>query len=150
MVRTRSPRRAPGRQPRSAHQHVRLVNRLVLAQAGASAALNLSFSRRTVLVVVTTLVFVAALCALAMVASAGTHSARTVVLGFEFVVAVAGLYRFAFERYLAGTISAIVIAAVLMHPAVIRSYGGASAVAADSSETGAEPVGGALGESAGR
>lgn len=150
MVRTRLPRRAPVRQPTSAHQHVRLVNRLVLAQAGASAALNLSFSRRTVLVVVTTLAFVAVLCALAMLASTGTHSARTVVLGFESVVAVVGLYRFAFERYLGGTIFAIVVAAVLMHPAVIRSYGGASAVAADPSETGPEPAGGALGESAGR
>lgn len=149
VIRTRVPRCAPGRLPPSARQHVRLVKRLVMTQAGASAALTLAFSRRTVPVIVTTLVFVAVLCVLAALASTGTHTARTVVLGFESVVSVVGLYRFAFERYLAGTIFAIVIAAVLMHPAVIRSYGGASPMVADSSETAAEAAGGALGESPG-
>ena len=53
---------------------------------------------------------------------------------------VFGLYRFAFDRYLGGTLSAIVVGAVLLHPAVSRAYGAAGlSRAADSAEAVAPP-----------
>ena len=116
-------RRAPALLPTSARAHVRLVTRLLLAQAGAAAAVSLLFSRRNTTVVVTTVMLVVALCLLAALAYTGTHSARTVVLGFELALIVFGLYRFSFHRYMGGTVFAIVTTAVLLHPAVIRAYG---------------------------
>ncbi len=147
---TRWPRRATARLPESAREHVGLVSRLLVAQAGIAGALSLAFSRRSVSVILTTLVFVAVLCALAVLANTGTPTARTAVLGFEFAIVVFGLYRFAFERYLGGTVFAIVVAAVLLHPAVVQAYGSASPGMSDSAEPAPDPAGGALGEPAGR
>ncbi|MGE5287849.1 MAG: hypothetical protein ACM3ML_11715 [Micromonosporaceae bacterium] len=123
MNRTGWLRRGRRRPSRSAGDHVRLVTRLLVAQAAVAAAVSLLFSRRAAPVVVTTLMFVAAICLLAAFAHTGTPAARTVVLGFEFAVIVFGLYRFFFERYLGGTIFAIVITAVLLQPAAVRAYG---------------------------
>ncbi|HUK71554.1 MAG TPA: hypothetical protein VLW50_22775 [Streptosporangiaceae bacterium] len=159
-------RRAPARVTGPAREHVHLVSRLLVAQAGAAAAVSLLFSRRTTSVVVTTLMLVAALCVLAALARTGTHAARTMVLSFEIVLIVFGLYRFVFERYVGGTVFAIVIATAMYHPAVVRAYGGVPAAAAGPSDVargeggvgrvgpGPSPIpdaaGGVLGESTGR
>ncbi|SRR6266487_391829 len=136
----RLPRRAQARAAEPARQHVRLVSRLLVAQAGVAAAVSLSFNRRSGPAVLTTLAFVVVLVALATLASTGTHTARTVVLGAESALIVFGLYRFAFDRYLGGTLSAIVVGAVLLHPAVSRAYGAAGlSRAADSAEAVAPP-----------
>jgi hypothetical protein len=142
---TRLLRRGRRWPPRPGREHVRFVTRLLVAQAGVVAAVSLPFSRRSTPVIVTTLMFVAALCILAVLAQTGTPAARTAVLGFELAVIVFGLYRFFFERYLGGTIFAIVLTAVLLHPAVARAYGAEPAGSA-------EPVepGGTLSESARR
>ena len=160
-----SRRRIPSRVAGSAREHIRLITRLLLAQAGAAAAVSLLFSRRSTSVIVTTLMLVAALCVLAALAHTGTPVARTVVLGIETALIVFGLYRFLFERYLGGTLFAIVIAAALLHPAVVRAYGALPSAAepADMPRghgpagrgvpgTSAirDPAGGALGESTGR
>jgi hypothetical protein len=134
---------------RPARDHVRLATRLIVAQAAIVAAVSLPFSRRSTSVVVTTLMLVAALCLLAALAHAGTPAARTVVLGFELAMTVYGLYRFFFERYLGGTIFAIVITAVLLHPAAARAFGAEPASRAEPVD--AVPVAdsaGGLGESA--
>ncbi len=166
MNRTELLRRAPARVAGPAREHVHLVSRLMVAQAGAAAAVSLLFSRRTTSLVVTTLMLVAALCVLAALARTGTQAARTVVLGFEMVLIVFGLYRFLLERYVGGTVFAIVIAGALCHPAVVRAYGGLPAAAAGPSDLargdgavgrgapGTSPIpdaaGGVLGESTGR
>lgn len=123
MNRAGSLRRGRRWPSRPAGDHVRLVTRLLVAQAAVAAAVGLLFSRRATPVVATTLIFVAAICLLAAFAHTGTPAARTVVLGFELAVIVFGLYRFFFERYLGGTIFAIVITAVLLHPAAARAFG---------------------------
>ena len=134
---------------RPARDHVRLVTRLIVAQAAIVAAVSLPFSRRSTSVIVSTLMFVAALCLLAALAHAGTPAVRTAVIGFELAVIVFGLYRFFFDRYLGGTIFAIVIIAVLLHPAAARAYGAEPASRAEPVD--AVPVAdsaGGLGESA--
>ncbi len=131
---TRLPTRAVARVPEAARQHVRLVSRLLVAQAGVAAAVSLSFSRKNVPVLLTTLAFVLVLFALAALASTGTHTARTVVLGVESALIVFGLYRFVFERYLGGTLFAMVVGAVLLHPSVARAYGAGPSRTADSTE----------------
>jgi hypothetical protein len=158
--------RTPAFLPTSARAHVRLVGRLLIAQAGAAAAVSLLFSRRNTTVVVTTVMMVVALCLLAALAYTGTHSARTVVLGFELVLIAFGLFRFFFYRYVGGTVFAIVTAAVLMHPSVVRAFGARPWRLSDPSDSargngptgrpvpGAAPIpdpaGGALSEPTGR
>jgi hypothetical protein len=158
--------RTPALLPTSARAHVRLVTRLLLAQAGAAAAVSLLFSRRNTTVVVTTVLLVVALCLLAALAYTGTHSARTVVLGFEIALIVFGLYRFFFYRYVGGTVFAIVTAAALLHPSVVRAYGARPWRLGEPSDPARgdgpagrgvpgtspihDPAGGALGEPSGR
>ena len=166
MKRTGLRRRVPAHLPASARQHVRLVTRLLLGQAGAAAAVSLLFSRKSTAVVLTTVMLVAALCVLAALAHTGTQSARTVVFGCEIALIVFGLYRFFFYRYVGGTVFAIVIAAALLHPSVIRAYGGMPSGLGESSDLprgdgaagrgvpGTSPIpdaaGGVFGESSGR
>jgi hypothetical protein len=109
--------------PAGSHELVRLTTRLVLAQAGIAAAVGLPFSRRQTSLIAMTLTLVAAVCVLAAVARAGTPTARNVVLFFEVFIVLIGLYQFFFDRYLGGTLFAIVITGVLLHPAVARAYG---------------------------
>ena len=113
--------RVPGRP--GSHELVRLTTRLVMAQAGVAAVVGLPFSRRQVWTIAMTLTLVAALCLLAAAARTGTATGRNVVLLFEVFIAAIGLYRFFSARYLGGTLFAIVISAVLLHPAVARAYG---------------------------
>lgn len=105
------------------HELVRLTTRLVAAQAGVALVVGLPFSRRQASTIAMTLTVAAALCLLAAVARTGLPTARNVVLFFEVFIAGIGLYRFFFARYLGGTLFAIVITGVLLHPAVARAYG---------------------------
>jgi hypothetical protein len=101
---------------------VRLVTRLVVAQAIAAAAVGLPFSRRQLSSVLITLAMVAALSGLALLVRSGTKTAWLVALGFEVAFIGYGLSRFFFARYLGGTLFAILTAAALVHPAVARAY----------------------------
>ncbi len=102
---------------------VRLVTRLILAQAVAATAIGLPFSRRQLSSVLITLAMAAALCALAVVARAGTRSAWRVAVAAEAAFVIYGLSRFFFARYAGGTRFAIITTGTLLHPAVARAYG---------------------------
>lgn len=109
-------KQAPGR------PLIRLVTRLVVAQAVAAAAVGLPFSRRHLPTVLITLALVAALCLLVLVVRSGTRTAWLVALGFETVFFIFGLSRFLVARYVGGTLFALVVAGTLLHPAVVRAY----------------------------
>jgi hypothetical protein len=114
----------PGR-PRDepARGLVRLVTRLVVAQALAATAIGLPFSRRQLSSILITLAMVAALCALAVLARNGTRTAWRILVTGEAAFVIYGLSRFFFARYLGGTLFAIITAGTLLHPAVARAFG---------------------------
>ncbi len=116
-------RRLPGR-PRDEQGRalIRLVTRLVVAQAVAAAAIGLPFSRRQLSSVLITLAMVAALCVLAFVVRSGTKTAWLIAVGFEVAFIGYGLSRFFAARYLGGTLFAILAAGTLAHPAVVRAF----------------------------
>ena len=105
------------------HPLVRLVSRLVAAQAVASAVVGLVFGRRHLPSILITLSVVAAVCLVAMLARTGTRAAWLVMFGFETVYFLFGLSRFVSARYVGGTLFALVIGCTLIHPAVGRAYG---------------------------
>ena len=126
---------------------VRLVTRLVVAQAIASAAIGLPFSRRQLPSILITLAMVAALCGLAIIARSGTRAGWRIAVACEVTFIVYGLSRFFFARYLGGTLFAILTAGTLLHPAVARAYGIAPAGAGE--EAGEAGLGDAAGEAFG-
>ena len=101
---------------------VRLVTRLVVAQAAAAAAVGLAFSRRHLPSVLITLALVISLCVLAFLVRSGTRGAWLTAVGFESVFFVYGVSRFVAARYVGGTLFALVVAGTLLHPAVARAY----------------------------
>ena len=101
---------------------VRLVTRLVIAQAIAAAAVGLPFSKRQLSSVLITLAMAAALCGLVFLVRSGTRTAWLVALGFEMAFVAYGLSRFFAARYLGGTLFAIITLGTLVHPAVARAY----------------------------
>jgi hypothetical protein len=108
---------------------VRLVTRLVVAQAGADAAIGLCYSRRHIPSILITLVLVAAVLSLAAVARTGTHVAWLVTLGGESAFIVLGVVRFITSRYVGGTLLALIAMTALLHPAVARAFSGAGVAA---------------------
>jgi hypothetical protein len=103
---------------------VTMVSRMLLAQAGASAAVTMSFGRRTVTSVVLTVLVAIALCALAGVVRSGHHTAWLVSIAFESGFAAVGLFGYTYGWYLGGTLLAIIVLGTLLHPAVARLYAG--------------------------
>ena len=101
---------------------VRLVTRLVMAQAAAAAAVGLAFSRRHLPSVLITLALVISLCVLAFLVRSATRGAWLTAVGFESVFFVYGVSRFVAARYVGGTLFALVVAGTLLHPAVARAY----------------------------
>ena len=111
--------REPGRR---APAPVRLVTRLVVAQAAAAAAVGLAFSRRHLPSVLITLALVASLILLALLVRSGTRAAWVAALSVESAFFVYGVSRFVVARYVGGTLFALVVAGTLLHPAVARAY----------------------------
>jgi len=101
---------------------VRLVTRLVVAQAIAAAAIGLPFSKRQLSSVLITLAMVAALCVLVLVVRSGTKTAWLMAVGFEEAFVAYGLPRFFAARYLGGTLFGILAVGTLAHPAVARAF----------------------------
>jgi hypothetical protein len=124
---------------------IRLVTRLVIAQTVACAAVGLPFSRRQLSSILITLAMVAALCALAVMARSGTRAAWRITVTFEMAFVLYGLSRFFFARYLGGTLFAILTVGALLHPAVARAYGVASARTGEQASEEAGPAGEAFG-----
>jgi len=120
---TQGSRRPSGRAPQEQGRVlVRLVTRLVVVQAVAAAAVGLPFSKRQLSSVLITLAMVAALCVLAVIVRSGTRTAWLIAVGFEVSFVCFGLSRFFTERYVGGTLFAIIAAGTLAHPAVARAY----------------------------
>jgi uncharacterized membrane protein (UPF0136 family) len=103
---------------------VALVTRLVFAQAAVAGAIGFSYSRRSVPWLVATVMLAIALCGLAVMARSGSHAAWLFAVGVEAVLAAFGLLRFVTARYLGGTLFGLVTLGVLVHPAVVRAFGG--------------------------
>jgi hypothetical protein len=101
---------------------VRLVSRLVAAQAVAAAVVGLMFGRRHLPSIFITLSVVVAVCLLALLARTGTRTAWLVMFGFETVYFLFGLSRFVSTRYVGGTLFALVVGCTLSHPSVGRAY----------------------------
>jgi hypothetical protein len=121
-------RRSPASRARSSTL-VRLVSRLYLAQAGASAAVSLSYGRRNVPSVLLAIVVAAALCWLAAIVRSGSHSAWLIAIAFESGFVAVGLFRYAYgAKYLGGTLLAIITLGTLLHPAVARAFVGPRSV----------------------
>jgi hypothetical protein len=112
----------PGGRRRVVVPQVRLVTRLVVAQAAAAAAVGLPFSRRHLPSVLITLALVASFCLLALLVRSGARSAWLMALGFEIAFFAYGVSRFVVARYAGGTLFAVVVVGALLHPAVARAY----------------------------
>lgn len=115
-------RRGPG--AGSPRDLVRLVTRLVVAQAAVAAAIGLPYSRRHLPSIIITLMLVAALWGLVMVVRSGTHAGWILAIAFETAFILFGLSRFFTSRYLGGTLFAIAALGTLLHPAVARAFAG--------------------------
>jgi hypothetical protein len=105
---------------------VRLVWRLVVAQAVAAAAVGLPFSRRNTVSVLITLSLVTVCCLLALLVRGGTRGAWLTALGTEATFFVFGLAKFLSARYVGGTLFALIITVTLLQPAVARAFGAQS------------------------
>jgi hypothetical protein len=108
------------------NEMVALVTRLILAQAGLSAAIGLSYSRRHGPWIVVTLMLAIALLGLAVVVRSGGPAAWILAVGSEAAFIAFGLVRFFTARYLGGTLFALITLGVLVHPAAMRAFGGPS------------------------
>ncbi len=108
--------------PDRSNSLVKLVTRLIVAQAGVAVAIGLAYSRRHLPSIIITLMLVAALLGLAAMTRSGTHAAWMFAIGFESAFIMFGLFRFFTSRYLGGTLFAIVELGVLLHPAVARAF----------------------------
>jgi hypothetical protein len=115
-------RRQPGGRGRILVPQVRLVTRLILAQAAAAAAVGLPFSRRHLPSILITLALVASCCLLALLVRSGTRAAWLTAVAFEAAFFIYGVSRFVSARYVGGTLFAIVVVGSLLHPAVARAY----------------------------
>jgi len=101
---------------------VHLASRMLVAQAGASAAIGVGYTRRNAPWLLLTIVAAVALCALASVVRSGSHAAWLVTVSAEAGLVAAGLFSFAYARYLGGSLLAIVTLGVLLHPAVAAAF----------------------------
>jgi hypothetical protein len=115
-------RQNPGGRGPNPQSLVCLASRLLIAQAGASAAIGLAYNRRNVPWLLLTVLVAVALCWLAVVIRSGSHTAWLGTVSVEGCIATVGLYRFVYDRYLGGTLLAIITLGVLLHPAVTRAF----------------------------
>lgn len=102
-----------------------LVARLLVAQAGASAAIGLGYSRRNMPLLVLTLIVAVALCGLAGLVRSGSHPTWLIAISVESGLAAVGLFQFAYVRYMGGTLLALIALSTLLHPAVARAFAAA-------------------------
>jgi hypothetical protein len=110
---------SPG--PRS-HALVTLVSRLLVAEAGACAAIGVGYNRRHLPWLLATVAVAVALCGLAALARSGTHTVWLAAITAESALVAVGLFRFAYARYLGGTLFAIITLGTLLHPQVSRAF----------------------------
>jgi len=127
--------------PRAGRQSlVKLVTRLITAQAAVAAAIGLAYGRKQVPSIIITLMLVVALLGLAAMSRSGTPVAWMVTIGFETALVMFGLIRFITSRYVGGTLFGMIALGVLLHPAVARAFSGAAAQAEGPVEAGADAL----------
>jgi ribose/xylose/arabinose/galactoside ABC-type transport system permease subunit len=132
---------AKGAPPADRPSLVKVVTRLVTAQAAVAAAIGLAYSRKHIPSLIITLMLVVTLLGLAAMSRSGTQVAWMVTIGFETAFVMFGLIRFITSRYLGGTLFAMISLAVLLHPAVARAFSGVPAQAEGPVEAGADALG---------
>jgi hypothetical protein len=98
------------------------VSRLVVAEAGACAAIGIGFYRRHLPSLLLTVAVAVALCGLAALVRSGAHTAWLAAITVESALVAVGLFRFAYARYLGGTLLAIITLGTLLRPAVSRAF----------------------------
>ena len=129
--------------PRAGRQSLlKLVTRLITAQAAVAAVIGLAYSRKQVPSIIITLMLVVALLGLAAMSRSGTPVAWMVAIGFETAFVMFGLIRFITSRYVGGTLFGMITLAVLLHPAVARAFSGDPAQADGPVEAGADALSG--------
>lgn len=130
--RTRAPQ-VPGRLVQSRGPQVQglvsLVSRFLVAEAGASAAIGVGYNRRNLPWLLVTVAVAVGLCGLAALVRSGTHTAWLAAITVESALVAVGLFRFAYARYLGGTLLAIITLGTLLHPATSRAFGAGQAEA---------------------
>jgi hypothetical protein len=103
---------------------VSLVARLLLAQAGACAAIGAGYSRRNLPWLLLTIGVALAVCGLAALVRSGGHGTWLTAITVESALVAVGLFRFAYAGYVGGTLLAIITLGTLLHPAVSRAFAG--------------------------
>jgi hypothetical protein len=101
---------------------VSLVARLLLAQAGACAAIGVGYSRRNLPWLVLTIGVALIVCGLAALVRSGGHGTWLTAITVESALVAVGLFRFAYAGYVGGTLLAIITLGTLLHPAVSRAF----------------------------
>jgi hypothetical protein len=101
---------------------VRLVSRLLVAQAGATAAIGIGYSRRTMPWLALTVFAAVAICGLAWLVRSGGQATWLVAICVESCLAAVGLFSFAYAGYLGGTLLSLVTLGTLLHPTVARTF----------------------------
>jgi hypothetical protein len=102
---------------------VGLVARFIIGQAAMSGLIGLAYNRRNAPWLVVMVLLAVSLFLLAAFVRSGTHAAWATALAGEAMLAVIGLYRFVFfGRYIGGTLLALAVFGVLIHPAVGRAF----------------------------
>jgi hypothetical protein len=104
------------------HPAVSLVTRLLLAQAGACAAIGVGYSRRNLPWLMLTIGVALAVCGLAALVRSGGHGTWLTAITVESALVAVGLFRFAYAGYVGGTLLAIITLGTLLHPAVSRAF----------------------------
>jgi hypothetical protein len=108
------------------HELVRLVSRLMLAQAAVTSAIGLACLRRNITwLLIASMVAVAAALLAGLIRS-GTHAAWAAAVTCESALTLIGLVRVATVDYLGGTLLAIATLGVLIHPAVGQAFAAAA------------------------
>jgi hypothetical protein len=105
------------------HALVQLASRMLLAQGGASALIGFAYSRRNAPWLLITVVAAIVVCALAGVVRSGNYGAWLAAVTVEAVLVATGVIRFAYVRYMGGSLLAIVSLGVLLHPTVAGAFG---------------------------
>jgi hypothetical protein len=120
--------------PRPPAALVRLASRLLLAQAGASALIGVSYSRRNLPWLAVTVIVAAAICGLAALIRSGGHPAWLTAVTAEGGLVAFGLIRFAYAGYMGGSLLAIIALGTLVHPAVAGAFAGDGRADADGAD----------------
>src|SRR5262249_56631503 len=114
-------RRAPGGRRAAPAPQVRLVTRLVVAQAAAAAAVGLPFGRRHLPSILITLGLVASLCLLALLVRSGTRAAWLMAVSFEAAFFIYGVAQLLVARYVRGALFARAVCRYLLDSPAARA-----------------------------